>query len=99
MFEFEPISIYTCKKFLKELDPRKPLGPSGIPSLGSQRLYQYDCRYAFLDEGRFPSECKRAHVCPIYKKGDTEDPNNYRPISITAIFEEVIREQIVEYLN
>ena len=32
MFEFEPISIYTCKKFRKELDPCKPLGPSEIPA-------------------------------------------------------------------
>ena len=58
---------------------------------------------AFLDEGRFPSECKRADVYPVFKKGDTEDPSNYRPISITAaiskIFEKVIREQIMEYLN
>ena len=56
-----------------------------------------------MDEGRFPSECKRADVCPVFKKGDTEDPSNYRPISITAaiskIFEKVIKEQIMEYLN
>ena len=58
---------------------------------------------AFLDESRFPSECKRADVCPVFKQGDTEDPYNNRPISITAaiskIFEKVIREQIMEYLN
>ena len=58
---------------------------------------------AFLHEGRFPSECKRADVCPTFKKGDTEDPNNYRRISITPAisknFEKVIREQIMEYLN
>ena len=32
MFQCEPISIYTCKKFLKELDPCKPLGPSETPA-------------------------------------------------------------------
>ena len=57
----------------------------------------------FLDEGRFPCECKRADICPVFKKADTEDPSNYRPIIITAalskIYEKVIRELIREYLN
>ena len=43
----------------------------------------------------FPSDPKQAHVCPIFEKGDTEDPNNYRRISITAALskfsEKVIR--------
>ena len=109
MFEFEPISIYTCKKFLKELDPCKPVGPSEIPAWALKdsisTIAEPLCFLinAFLDEGRFPNECKRADVCPVFKKGDTEDPSNYRPISITAaiskIFEKVIREQIMEYLN
>ena len=109
MFEFEPISIYTCKKFLKELHPCKPLGPSEIPawalkdSISTIAEPLWFLINAFLDEGRFPSECKRADVCPVFKKSDTEDPSNYRPISITAaiskIFEKVIREQIMEYLN
>ena len=58
---------------------------------------------AFLNEGKFPSDLKQAHVCPIFKKGDTEDPNNYRPISITSalskIFEKVIREQSTNYID
>ena len=109
MFEFEPISIYTCKNFLKELDLCKHLGPSEIPAWvpkdSISRIAEPLCFLinAFLDEGRFPSECKRADVCPVFKTGDTEDPSNYRPISITAaiskIFEKVIREQIMEYLK
>ena len=39
---------------------------------------------------------------PLFKKGDTEDPDNYRPISIipsiSKIFEILLRDQIVNYL-
>ena len=46
---------------------------------------------------------KHALVTPIYKKGDGEDPCNYRPISITPalskIFEKVLRKQMNEYLE
>ena len=109
MFEFEPISIYTCKKFLREPDPCKPLGPSEIPawalkdSISAINKPLCFLTKAFLDEGRFPSECKKANHCPVFKEGDTEDPYNYRPIYITAaksnIFEKVIREHLRENLN
>ena len=68
MFNFEPISIYTCKIFLKELDPCKPLGPVEIPAWALtdsiSTIAEPLCFLinAFLDEGRFPSECKRADV-------------------------------------
>ena len=42
-------------------------------------------------------------MIPIYKKGDCENPINYRPISITPalakLFEKVLHEQISEYLS
>ena len=68
MFQFEPISIYTCKKFLKELDPCKPLGPSETPALvlkdSISAIAEPLCFLitAFMYEGRFPRECKRAGV-------------------------------------
>ena len=108
-FNFQPITLFTCKKFVKELNINKPLGPSNIPAWALKDSISVIAEplcfliNAFLNEGKFPSDLKQAHICPIFKKGDTEDPNNYRPISITAalskVFEKVIREQITNYID
>ena len=49
------------------------------------------------------AEWKLARVSPILKKGKTDDPNNYRPISIiptvAKIFEKILYDQLCEYLN
>ena len=48
------------------------------------------------------STCKQAHVIPLYKKDDPEEPYNYRPISITPclskIIENILRDQNCQYL-
>ena len=80
-----------------------PLGPSIIPAWALKNSLSVIAEpfcfliNAFLQEGKFPGDLTQAHICPIFIKGDTEDPNNYRPISITAalskVFEKAIREQ------
>ena len=58
---------------------------------------------ASMRTGIFPSEWKMAKASPIFKKGKTNDPNNYRPISVIStvakIFEKVIFEQPYNYLS
>ena len=57
----------------------------------------------FISENRFPTHLKQAFVVPIFKKGDTEDPSNYRPISITPalakVFEKILQQQMIEYMD
>ena len=38
-----------------------------------------------LLDGVLPLIWKRAHVCPIFKKGNRSDPRNYRLVSLTSI--------------
>ena len=54
-----------------------------------------------LEEATLPLSWKEATITPIFKKGDRKLPNNYRPISLTAIFcrllEAIIRDKIMSY--
>ena len=51
----------------------------------------------------FPNSMKRAIVKAIHKKGETDDPANYRPLSIlpiiSKIFERSAVNQLVQYLE
>ena len=39
-----------------------------------------------LAQGVFPKELKIAKVIPIYKSGDCQTNNNYRPVSVLPVF-------------
>ena len=86
----------------------KPLGPSKIPAWALKDAQSVLAKplcfliNEFISESSFPTDLKKALVSPLYKKGNTEDPTNYRPISVTGalakIFEQVIGNQINDYL-
>jgi len=48
--------------------------------------------------GIYPSALKKAEVIPLFKKGDTGDVNNYRPISILSSFFSKIFEKVKRIL-
>ena len=56
-----------------------------------------------IETGISPDEWKLARVTPIFKKGERDDPNNYRPISViptvAKIFEKCVCDQLSEYIN
>ena len=51
----------------------------------------------------FPDDMKKAEICPLFKKADDMEKNNYRPVSILTtfdkIFETIIAKQLIEYFD
>lgn len=54
-------------------------------------------------QSKVPNKLKIAKIYPKYKKGDENDPTNYRPISnlptISKSLEKVVHNQIIEHLE
>ena len=56
-----------------------------------------------LSTGETPDDWRRANVTPIFKKGDRNDPANYRPVSLTSqvckVLESIVKEQMFDHLK
>ena len=57
----------------------------------------------FLSLGIFPEDWKCARATPLFKQGNRDDMNNYRPISVVPIiakvFERIVYDQLYAYLT
>jgi hypothetical protein len=108
-FHFRFITTAETCKYIKQLDNSKPMGPSTIPAWAIKDaeviLTPHICYLINLaiSQRVFPNQLKLADVTPIFKKGNKEDPTNYRPISITCpiskIYERALCTQITEFLE
>ncbi|KAJ8703937.1 hypothetical protein PYW07_013231 [Mythimna separata] len=56
-----------------------------------------------LQKGVFPAPLKQSVITPVYKGGDKDDVNNYRPISvlpsISKVLEKIINTRLTNYLT
>lgn len=56
-----------------------------------------------IDKGLFPNLMKYSKVVPIFKKGDKDNPSDYRPVSIlpafSKIFEKIMLTQLISHFN
>ena len=96
-------------KLFNNINPSKAGGPDHIPSRFLKEtakeiapIYTHLFQQSY-DAGQLPKSWKHAIVCPIYKKGSKALPENYRPVSLTAIpcklFEHIIVSQVWSHLN
>ena len=95
-------------KILSTLNEWKAMGPDGIhPAVLKncsleiatplRRIFQ-----ATLEQGRLPTDWKRANVTPIFKKGLRTEASNYRPVSLTSqtckVMEKIINKKLQEHI-
>ncbi len=91
--ELERIQTSTTevRKLLEELDAWKSAGPDSISNWVLKECNHQPAEklsnmiYASLEQGRVPTDWKRANVVQIYKGGVKEDPLNYRTVSLTSV--------------
>ena len=52
-----------------------------------------------LINGKFPDTLKRADVTPIFKKGNDNEKENYRPVSMLSTFSKVFEKLLFEQIH
>ena len=52
-----------------------------------------------LSISKLPSDWKLAHVTPLHKRGSSDQPNNFRPISLTSIPCKLLEHIVLHHLN
>ena len=105
LFHHVPITSRTTSS----LNPNKASGPDNLHSQVLKNCAESLTRPLFLlfsqsmNTGMLPSDWRRAHITPIFKKGSKVDPTNYRPVSLTSqvikVLEALIRSKMVKYLD
>ena len=108
-FHFTPVSVEQSTENIKGLDKKKASTFNGIPS--KILSDNYDIISPFVTKMYndsninmyFPDLLKLADITPIYKKDDTTNKENYRPVSIlpsvSKIFERNMYDQISNYID
>ena len=103
------ISKDEIAKIIRSLDPNKAHGHDGISIRMLKICASSISKPLFLlfkhslDNECFPNEWKEANIVPIYKKGDKQLIQNYRPVSLLPIcgkiFEKIIFNSLFKYLE
>lgn len=105
-FSFRHISVEQMFSVINNLSNSKCLDIYGLNSQilkVSASLISEVLTYLFnesiLNHCFFPPELKNVKVIPVYKKGQKNDPSNYRPISIVPIFSKIFEKVMQTQLS
>ena len=88
IFAFKTISCESVIKMINELKPNKAVGLDKVSSWllkDAADIVAPSLKSLFnisINTGCFPSTGKLAKISPLFKKGNKQDPSNYRPISV-----------------
>ena len=99
------ISAAGVAKLLQNIKPNKASGPDNIPcrllkELASEiapclsLIFQQS-----LDTGQLPQDWKKAQIAPAFKKGNSYQAENYRPISLTCVCCKIMEHNICHHIH
>ena len=107
--EFSDISPTLICDIIKYLESKSSTDSDGISSKLLKRVSNEICipiAHIFnlsVNQGIFPEKLKKSRVVPIFKQGNAEICDNYRPISLCSqlskILEKIISVQLTNYLD
>ena len=108
-FHFKQVQVNQVFKHLKKLSRKKATGPDDLPpgmlkdvavSIAKPLCYVIN---QSLKTSVIPEDFKYGVVTPVFKAGNKQDLNNYRPITVlpacSKIFERCIHAQLSEFLE
>ena len=105
VFKFKRVQVSEVISLLSNLDIKKSTGPDGISALFLQQVAEEvatPLTFLYnksLESGLVPMAWKKSNVTPVHKGGKTDDPGNYRPISVVPVVAKVFEKMIASQLN
>ena len=108
-FDFSKVSISDVDDQMKKLNIKKASTFKNVPTKILKQKADI-CSPVLLDlindslqNSKFPDKLKIADITPVFKKDDTTNVNNYRPVSVlpvtSKIFERIMHTQITDYIS
>ena len=95
-----PVNSYEVESYISQMDSTKSVSPYSIPVplLKILKAHIAPILSCLVNEsllcGIFPEKLKLAKVTPVFKKGSTQDKDNYRPISVLPIASKLIERHV-----
>ena len=105
VFKFKRIQVSEVISLLSDLYIKKSTGSDGISALFLQQVAEEvatPLTFLYnksLESGLVPMAWKKSNVTPVHKGGKTDDPGNYRPVSVVPIVAKVFEKMIASQLN
>lgn len=108
-FDLTPTNIEELKKIIKDINNKKSSGVDNLSAkifenLPDRTLNALVCliNHSF-ETGVFPPSLKTSIVIPLHKGGSTDDPSNFRPISLlctlSKIIEKLVKKRLHDFLS
>ncbi|KAG1442291.1 hypothetical protein G6F56_011126 [Rhizopus delemar] len=105
IFNNSPFAPFTIYNYIGQLPTRKAPGTDHIKAEMLKPIstelshllswfFSLCCQWSYV-----PSLWRHAQVFPIFKKGDSSLPSNYRPISLTSVFRKLLEFSLAPWLT